>query len=248
MLSESDYIRYDRQIKYPDFGEKGQKRLRESRVVVAGLGGLGSNVAMQLALAGVGHIDLIDHDVVELSNLNRQSLYWEEDIGTKKPYAAADKLSRLNDSIEFSPVVASISEVNARDVIRGSQAVIDGMDNFNTRFILNSVCVAERIPFIHGGIHGLMGEITTIVPGVTPCLACVFPNSHGKADAVPVIGVIPALIAVLQATEVIKLLVGLGELLTGKMLYVNSETMDFTKIELTRNHNCKVCGDIQSEC
>ncbi len=242
MLLESDLVRYGRQILYPNFGEEGQKELKESHVAVAGLGGLGSPASIYLACAGVGHITVVDDDHVELSNLNRQILHWEGDIGEKKPLSAAQKLSQLNPSIEVTPIFERITEGNAKDIIKGAHAVIDGMDNFEGRFILNSACVAEGIPFIHGGIHGLLGEITTIIPGKTPCLACVFPEGPKIPGMIPVFGVTPALIAILQVTEVIKYLVGFGELLTGKMLYTNGETMEFALVNLTKNPDCKVCG------
>jgi len=242
MLTESDLVRYGRQILYPSFGEEGQRKLKQSHVVVAGLGGLGTAASVYLACAGIGHITMVDCDFVELSNLNRQILHWEQDIGEKKPLSAAQKLTRLNPSIEVTPLFERITEDNVRDIIRGAHAVIDGMDNFETRFILNSACVGEGIPFIHAGINGLLGEITTIIPGKTPCFACVFPQSPGEGGTFPVFGVTPALVAILQVTETIKLLAGFGDLLTGKMLYCNSETMEFTIVDLIRRTDCSVCG------
>jgi molybdopterin/thiamine biosynthesis adenylyltransferase len=242
MLTKNDLARYERQILYPDFGEKGQEKLKQSHVVVAGLGGLGCAASLYLTCAGVGHITLIDCDRVELSNLNRQVLHYEEDIGEKKSFSATQKLTKLNSSIEVTSVFKKITAQNARKIIKGANLVIDGMDNFKTRFIVNKACVAEGIPFIHGGVHGLFGEVTTILPGRTPCLACIFPGfPHGKLE-LPVFGVTPALIAVLQVTEAIKLLAGFGSLLTGKMLYFSGDTMDFTVCNLTKNQNCRVCG------
>lgn len=242
MLTKNDLIRYERQILYTGFGEEGQRRLKQSHVVVAGLGGLGCAASLYLTCTGVGHITLIDCDRVELSNLNRQILHYEEDIGEGKPFSAAGKLAKLNSSIEVTPVFKKITEHNAREIIRGANLVIDGMDNFKARFILNKACVVEGIPFIHGGVHGLFGEVTTILPGRTPCLACIFPEVPQRKVAFPVFGVAPALIAILQVTEAIKLLTGFGSLLTGKMLYFNGDTMDFTSRDLVRNRNCKVCG------
>jgi adenylyltransferase/sulfurtransferase len=179
---------------------------------------------------------------VELSNLNRQILHYEEDIGKGKPLSAAQKLAKLNSSIEVTPVFKKITEQNAREIIKGTNLVIDGMDNFKTRFILNKACVDEGIPLIHGGVHGLFGAVTTILPGRTPCLACIFPEVlHGEVSF-PVFGVTPALIAILQVTEAIKLLAGFGSLLAGKMLYFNGDTMDFTFSNLVKNQNCSVCG------
>jgi molybdopterin/thiamine biosynthesis adenylyltransferase len=242
MLTKNDLARYERQILYTDFGEEGQKKLKRSHVVVAGLGGLGCSASLYLTCAGIGHITLIDCDRVELSNLNRQILHYEEDIGEGKPFSAAQKLAKLNSSIEVIPVFNEITESNAREIIKGANLVIDGMDNIKTRFILNKACVAEGIPLVHGGVNGLFGEVTTIIPGRTPCLACIFPEVPQKKGVFPVFGVTPALIAILQVTEAIKLLAGFGSLLTGKMLYFNGDTMDFTYTNLVKNQNCKVCG------
>jgi molybdopterin/thiamine biosynthesis adenylyltransferase len=242
MVTKNDLVRYERQILYPDLGEKGQEKLKRSHVVVAGLGGLGCAASVYLTCAGVGHVTLIDCDRVELSNLNRQILHYEEDIGEKKPFSAVRKLAKLNSSIEVTPVFKKITAKNAREIIRGVNLVLDGMDNFETRFIVNKACVAEGIPFIHGGVHGLFGEVTTILPGKTPCLACIFPEFPYGELKLPVFGVTPALIAILQVTEAIKLLAGFGSLLTGKMLYFNGDTMDFTVCNLTKNQSCRVCG------
>lgn len=242
MLTQSDLIRYGRQILYPGFGDEGQAKLKQSHVVVAGLGGLGSTASLYLACAGVGRITIVDCDFVELSNLNRQILHWEEDLGEKKPFSAAQKIAKLNPSIEVTPIFERITEDNIRDIIKGAHTVVDGTDNFETRFILNSACIAERIPFIHAGIHGLVSEITTIVPGETPCLACIFPDFPKRQGTVPVFGVTPALIAILQVTETIKLIAGFGNLLAGKMLYIDIERMEFNFVDLTKRPNCKVCG------
>lgn len=242
MLTEADFIRYGRQIIYPDFGEPGQERLKQSHVVVAGLGGLGSSASIYLASAGIGHITLVDCDVVVLSNLNRQVLHWEEDIGEKKPFSAARKLAKLNPTINITPLFEKITQDNVRDIIKGANVVIDGMDNFETRFILNSGCVAEGIPFVHGGIYGFLGEITTIIPGETPCLACIFPTTPKKEGTFPVFSVTPAFIAALQAAEAIKLLAGFGDLLTNRMLYINGTAMEFNFCPLTKNSDCRVCG------
>ena len=184
----------------------------------------------------------MDCDLVELSNLNRQVLHWEEDIGEKKPPFRTRKLAKLNPTINITPLFEKITENNVRDIIKGVNVVIDGMDNFETRFILNSGCVVEGIPFIHGGIYGFLGEITTIIPRETPCLACIFPTVPKRGDTFPVFGTTPAFIAALQVAEAIKLLTGFGELLTNRMLYINSSTMEFNFCPLTKNPDCRVCG------
>lgn len=241
-LTRNDRRRYQRQISYPDFGEAGQDKLKHSRIVVAGLGGLGSAASIYLACAGIGHITIVDHDFVELSNLNRQPLYTDEDIGKEKALAATHKLGKLSPSVEVIPVCQRVTEKNIVDIIRGANVVIDGMDNFEDRFILNSACISQRIPFIHGGIYGLDGEMTTIIPGKTACLACIFPQVPKTEKGIPVFGVTPALVGSLQAMEAIKLLTGIGNLLTNKMLYFRGETMEFSLVNLTRRPDCKVCG------
>lgn len=242
MLTENEAIRYGRQILLPAFGEEGQKRLKDSHVVVAGLGGLGCAASLYLACAGVGRLTLVDCDSVELSNLNRQVLYCEEDIGQQKPSAAARKLARLNPSVELVPRYERTSRRNVQRIIRGANSVIDGMDTFEGRMALNHGCVSEGIPFVHGGVSGLNGEVTTIIPGETPCFACIFPKTPRERESIPVFGVTTAIIAALQAAEAIKLLSGLGELLAGRMLYVNGTTMRFRTSALSKNPGCTVCG------
>ena len=242
VLTENDLARYERQILYRDLGREGQMRLKQSHVVVAGLGGLGCSASLHLASTGVGHITLVDSDRVELSNLNRQVLHYEEDIGEKKPFSAARKLTKLNSSIEVTPVFEKITEDNAEEIIKAADLVIDGMDNLETRFVLNKACVALGTPLIHGGVHGLLGQVTTIIPGKTPCLACMLPEVPPRRGLFPVFSVTPGVIAMLQVAEAIKVLAGFGSLLTGKMLYFNGETMDFTCRNVIRNPNCRVCG------
>jgi adenylyltransferase/sulfurtransferase len=242
MLTKNDLTRYARQILYTDLGEEGQKILKQSHVVIAGLGGLGCPASIYLTCAGVGCVTLVDCGRVKLSNLNRQILYEGEEIGGKKTVLAAEKLAKLNPSIEVIPIFRKITEHNAREIVEGANLVIDGMDNFETRLALNEACVAEGIPLIHGGVYGLFGEVTTIIPGRTPCLLCIFPEVPHRKASFPVLGVTPALIAILQVTEAIKFLAGFGRLLTGRMLYFDGDTMDFTFRNLARNPNCRVCG------
>lgn len=243
MLNRDDLDRYSRQIIYEGFGQEGQKRLKQSHALVAGVGGLGCPAAMYLAYAGVGHITIVDHETVELSNLNRQVLHWHEDIGRAKVSSAAEKLSRANPSVEVTPVELEISPGSARDIVKGSNVVIDGMDSFETRSVLNQACVSEGIPFIHGGVWGLNGQVTSIIPGKTPCLACIYPRRPRILEPFPVFGVAPALVATIQAIEAIKLLAGFGRPLAGRMLYVNEANMDFYLRDLVRDPGCRVCGD-----
>ncbi|MFP3975722.1 MAG: HesA/MoeB/ThiF family protein [Dehalococcoidia bacterium] len=242
ILSENDLTRYSRQIMVPDFGEEGQRKLKRAHAVVAGVGGLGSPASIYLACAGVGHVTLIDCDFVELSNLNRQILHYEDDIGEKKTVSAARKLTRLNPQVEVTPLFERITEDNAKELIKGVDVVVDGLDSFESRLTLNSACVNMRIPFIHGGIWGLLGQVTTIIPGKTPCLSCITPELPEKKMTFPAFGVTPAVIGSLEATEAIKLLSDFGDLLAGKALYFNGENMSVSLVEITRRTDCEICG------
>jgi adenylyltransferase/sulfurtransferase len=245
MLTEYDLLRYRRQIFYPYLGEEGQEKLRNAHVVVAGVGGLGSPNAIYLAAAGIGHLTLIDSDVVSLSNLNRQILHYDQDIGREKVFSGAEKLRLLNSTVRVTPVMERIDESNAARFIAGAQVVIDGLDNFETRLILNQACVTLGIPFIHGGVHSLMGEVTTIIPGETPCFACLCQDIPEQEEEIPVLGPLPGMIACVQVMEAIKYLGGFGTLLTGRMLFIDGSDMTFSTIHIEKAKHCPVCGDIK---
>ena len=229
------------------FGEEGQTKLKESHAVIAGIGGLGCAAAVYLACAGVGHITLVDDETVELANLNRQILHWEEDVGKKKASSAAQKLSRINPSILVTPAESKMDANKAHELVKAADVVLDGLDNFEARSLLNHACVAQGVPFIHGGIWGLNGQVTTIIPGKTPCFACIYPRRPTQVEPVPVIGVSPALVAIIQASEAIKLMAGIGRPLAGRMLLVNQGTMDFSFRELVKNPDCAVCGTFEEQ-
>jgi len=229
-------------LKIPDFGEESQKKLIDSHIAIVGIGGLGCASATYLTAAGVGRITIIDFDVVELSNLNRQVLYWEDEIGEKKVFVAQRKLSKLNPHAEIIAICDKVTEENISEFISGAQIVLDGLDNFSTRLVVNSACVRHRIPFIHGGVSRFRGLVTTILPGETACLACLYPEGSPGGEGLGVLGFVPAVIANLQALEAIKLLIGQGPALAGKVLRFNGNDMKFRMDELQRNENCKVCG------
>lgn len=242
MLNPSEQIRYNRQLKIREFGEEGQRRLKSSNVLVAGIGGLGCASATYLTAAGVGRITVVDCDVVELSNLNRQVLYGGGDIGEKKVLIAQRKLSKLNSEVEIIPIFARITEENVFDIINKVQVVLDGLDNFHTRLLVNSACVKRKIPYIHGGVSRFRGLITTILPGETPCLACVYPEGFPGGEGLGVLGVIPGLIANIQALEAIKIIIGHGPSLAGKLLKFNGNDLKFRVCDIERNESCKVCS------
>jgi molybdopterin/thiamine biosynthesis adenylyltransferase len=239
MLDRSELVRYNRQLLIPDFGEEGQKKLKGSHVVIAGVGGLGCASATYLTAAGVGYITIIDYDVVELSNLNRQVLYWEEDIGKKKVVVAQKKLTKLNPTVEITPIHAEITEQNVARLIDGAQVVVDGLDTLDARLVVNAACVQQKIPYIYGGVSRLRGMITTIIPGVTPCLACFNPEGpRGRG----VLGVTPALIANLQALETMKLIIGQSPSLAGTLLVFNGNDTKFRVYDIEKNEGCAVCS------
>ena len=242
MLNRNELIRYHRQLLVPEFGEEGQRRLKNSRIIVVGIGGLGCASATYLTAAGVGQITLVDFDRVKLSDLNRQVLYWDEDQGEKKVVAAREKLSRLNPAIEIIPIFAKITKKNVSGIIEGAQVVVDGLDNLPARLRVNSACVNSKTPYIYGGVSRFRGMVTTIIPGNTPCLACVYPERGRGEKGLGVLGVIPALIANFQALEAIKVLIGQTPSLAGKLLRFNGNEMKFHLDEIKRNENCEVCS------
>lgn len=242
VLDQSELIRYNRQLIIPDIGEEGQRRLKSSHVIITGIGGLGCASATYLTAAGVGHITIIDFDVVELSDLNRQVLYWEEDIGEKKVIIAQRKLSRLNPNVEIIPIFTEIKEENAFRIINGAQVVMDGLDNLATRLLVNSACVKHKIPYIYGGVSRLRGMMTTIIPGKTPCLACFYPEGTQQGRGLGVLGIVPALIGNLQVLESIKLMIGYSPSFAGKLVRFNGNDMKFQFDEIKRNESCKVCS------
>ena len=246
MLNPSERIRYSRQLKVAEFGEEGQEKLRSAHVLITGVGGLGCASLTYLTAAGVGRITIVDFDVVELSNLNRQVLYGGKDIGKKKVLVAQSKLSKLNPEVKIIPIFARITEENVLGMIDGVQVVLDGLDNFKTRLLVNSACVKHKIPYIHGGVSCFRGLVTTILPGETPCLACIYPEGSPGGEGLGVLGVIPGLIANIQALEAINIIIGHGPSLAGKLLRFNGNDMKFRVYDMKRNESCKVCS--QKSC
>ena len=244
MLNKNELVRYERQLRIPDFGEESQEKLKSAHILIAGVGGLGCTSATLLAAAGAGHLTLVDFDTVHLSNLNRQFLYWEEEIGKKKVSVAQKKLSRLNPDIEIVPVSQRITGDNVRNLIDHAQVVIDGLDNSDTRIIVNKACVEKRIPFIYGGVSRLRGMATTIIPGKTPCLACLNPEG---VSGLGVLGPAPSIIANLQALEAIKLAIGHPPSLAGRLLMFNGDDVKFRFFDIERNKNCPVCSSVTAD-
>jgi molybdopterin/thiamine biosynthesis adenylyltransferase len=245
VLTEREMDRYSRQMMIEGWGVEGQVKLKKARVVVVGSGGLGSPILIYLAAGGVGEIVVVDKDNFELSNLNRQILGWERDVGGAKAIAVSEKVRSLNSDVSVLPKVMEISEENIEEVVDGADVVVDALDNWETRFTVNEVCVERGIPFVHAGIYGLSGQATTIIPGKGPCLRCIIPGKPREAGLFPVVGATPGLFAMIEVMEVFKLIIGFGETLVGQILVFNGEDMSFNKFAVSRNPDCVVCGGLR---
>jgi adenylyltransferase/sulfurtransferase len=243
-LTTEELERYKRQIIIKGFGEEGQEKLKDAHALVAGLGGLGCPASEYLVAAGVGHLTILDAERVELSNLNRQILHWQLDVGRSKAGSAIEKLWAMNPVTKIDSRLEMITRENVDDLIKDADIVVDGMDNYSTRYVLNDACVRNRIPFIHGAVEGLVGQLATILPGEGPCLRCIIPKEPPSKPSFPVLGTTPGVIGCLQAMEAVKLIVGIGRLLVGRMLFFNGEAMSFDIIETRRNKNCPVCKGV----
>jgi adenylyltransferase/sulfurtransferase len=242
MLTDREVQRYSRQIAF--IGEENQERLKSAHVVIAGAGGLGCPVAVYLAAAGVGHITIIDRDRVDLTNLNRQILHWERDIGREKSRSARDKLHQLNSEIVIDAVTVAASGENAAALTRGASLIIDALDNFDGRYILNRAALVHTIPCIHGAVCGYDGHVTTIVPGETACLQCIFPEPPAGSEF-PVIGTTAGIIGILQAHEAIKYITGRGELLKNRLLLWDGRGSTISYLDLEPDPLCRECREFQ---
>jgi molybdopterin/thiamine biosynthesis adenylyltransferase len=240
MLTQKELERYQRQMLIRDWGEEGQKKLRSATVFIAGAGGLGSPVAIYLAVAGIGRIRICDFGEPELSNLNRQILHTDADIGKNKALSAQETLHEINPHVEVEPLAEKISEETVERLAGSSTIILDCLDNFPTRHILNRYAVKKDLPFIHAGIFGLSGQLTFIHTPETPCLHCIFPGSPPPA-VFPVAGVAPGVIGVLEATEVIKWITGIGKNLKSRLLIWDGELMEFQDVAVNKDPTCPVC-------
>lgn len=239
MLTEPELIRYQRQMIMTGWGQEGQQKLSRAKVLVAGAGGLGSAILTYLAAAGIGQIRIIDKDAVELSNLNRQTLYSSKDIGMKKVASAKQTLEAFNPNVRVEAIHEEITEGNAFDLV-ADYPIVDAMDNLTTRYLLNKVAVRRNLPLFHGAVYGFEGRATTVIPYRTPCLRCLYQGV--VTDKTPVAGVTPGVIGCIQATEVIKYLVGIGELLTSRLLIYDGFGMTFTELRVSKDPSCQECA------
>ena len=244
-LNEEQMERYRRQISLPEIGEEGQLRLASSKVLLTGVGGLGSAAAIYLAGAGVGTIGLADGDTVELDNLHRQVLYTMADIGNMKVECAAESLLVLNPEIHVPTYPERLTEKNAAEIVRDYDVVIDTCDNFPTRYLTNEACFAENKPYVHGSIYGYEGQVTVFVPGKGPCYRCLYPESppsEPTSEQPGILGMAPGVIGTIQAAEAIKLLLGIGTNFVGRILLIDLLHGGFHEVNVARNPDCPVCG------
>ena len=241
-LTERELMRYHRQMLIGGWGEEGQRRLKASRVFVAGAGGLGSPASIYLAVAGVGQLRLCDFDSPELSNLNRQILHNDSRIGTNKAISGEMTLRSLNPDIEIEALPARIEEGNVDELVGEAHVIVDCMDNFPTRYLLNACARRKGIPFVHGSIWGLEGKLSFIQSPETACLECIFPVPPPRA-VFPVLGATPGVIGCLQAMETLKYLTGVGENLKGRMLIWDGTDMEFFTCLAVKRPGCPVCGE-----
>lgn len=247
-LTHDEHLFYQRQLTLPELGEAGQTRLKNARVLVIGAGGLGSPVALYLAAAGVGELAIMDHDQVSLSNLHRQILYTTDDLGQDKSALAQHKLSRLNPHINISAINEALTASNALSTLQDFDVIVDTSDNFNTRYIANDACVLLNKPLVYGSVFRFEGQASVFHYQNGPCYRCLFPEPPPPATApscaqAGVLGVLPSVIAGIQATETLKIIAQIGHPLSGKILHYNALDMAFYPLNLARNANCPACGD-----
>ncbi len=242
-FTQEELLRYSRQMMIPEIGEAGQKKIKEAKVFIAGIGGLGSISSYYLAAAGIGRLKIVDKDKVDYSNLNRQIIHWTNDIGEWKSNSAVRKLTSLNPNCSIEAVHAEVTEHNCAELIADCAVIVDAMDNMKGRRILNSASVLNNIPYIYGGVHQLDGLVSTFIPGRTPCLECVFPGDHAESPQPPpaILGPVPGVISCIQAIEAIKIILGLGDLLTDRLLCFCGSDMTFREFKIVKDPDCPVC-------
>jgi len=246
-LERSELLRYGRHITLPQLGLEGQQRLKAARVLIVGAGGLGSPVALYLAGAGVGTLGLVDFDVVDVTNLHRQLLHGTRDIGRRKLDSARDRLHDVNPHVHVQTYDAKLTSANAIDIMRDYDLVIDGTDNFATRYLVNDACVLLGIPNVYGSIFRFDGQASLFATPDGPCYRCLYPEPP-PAGSVPscaeggVLGVLPGLVGTIQATEAIKHILGIGDTLAGRLLLIDALSMQFRTVRITRDPQCPACG------
>jgi len=246
-LDLAEVERYSRHLLLPELGPDGQRRLKAARILLVGVGGLGSPAALYLAAAGVGHLTLVDFDAVDVTNLQRQVLHGTKDVGRPKVESARDRLRDLNPHVSVDAVATRVSPGNVLALVRDHDLVLDGSDSFSTRYLVNDACVLAGRPNVHASIFRFEGQATVLSTAGGPCYRCIFPSPPGPGE-VPscseagVLGVLPGLLGTIQATEAIKLVTGIGEPLVGRLLLVDALSMSFRTLRVARDPRCPACG------
>jgi molybdopterin/thiamine biosynthesis adenylyltransferase len=245
-FSDEELNYYSRQIVMAEMGYNAQLKLKNAKACLVGVGGLGSPAATQLVAMGVGHLRLVDRDVVELANLHRQHLYGIDTIGYPKVEVAAKRLHSLNPYVELEPLPLSINETNAEDIVEGMDVVVDGLDSMAARYAINRACVKLGVPYVFGAAITTTGNLSTIIPRETACLECFYGNlDDKKLPKCGVVGVHPSLVSIiasLEVSEAIRILTGKQPYLANKLLHFDLEEMEFNKIQLSKVESCPVCG------
>ena len=246
-LSQEEILRYSRHLIIPEVGLEGQRRLKDARVLMVGAGGLGSPIGLYLAAAGVGRIGIVEFDVVDATNLQRQLLHGTKDVGRKKLDSARDRLRDVNPHVEVVPHETRLTSENALEIVRQYDLVVDGTDNFATRYLVNDACVLLGKPNVYGSIFRFEGQASIFCTADGPCYRCLYPEPP-PPGLVPscaeggVLGILPGLVGVVQATETVKLITGIGEPLVGRLLLVDALTMQFRTVKLRKDPRCPACG------
>ena len=247
-LSNEEIQRYSRHLIMPEVGMEGQLKLKAAKVLLVGAGGLGAPLGMYLAAAGIGRIGLVDFDIVDFSNLQRQIIHGTKDVGRKKLDSAAETMLDINPHIRIDRHEVALTSENALDILKDYDIVVDGTDNFPTRYLVNDACVLLKKPNVYGSIFRFEGQATVFAYQGGPCYRCLYPEPP-PPGLVPscaeggVLGILPGLIGVMQATETVKLILGTGEPLVGRLLLYDALDMRFRELKLRRNPECPVCGD-----
>ncbi|MGH7198035.1 MAG: molybdopterin-synthase adenylyltransferase MoeB [Candidatus Omnitrophota bacterium] len=247
-LTQDEILRYSRHLIMPEVGVEGQEKLKAAKVLLIGTGGLGSPAALYLAAAGVGTLGLIDFDVVDFSNLQRQIIHGTSNVNQPKVESAKERLAEINPNVKVVTYNERLSKENVMRIIKDYDVILDGTDNFQTRYLVNDACVFTKKPFVYGSIFRFEGQSTVFYPGKGPCYRCLFaePPPPGMVPSCAeggVLGILPGVIGVVQATEVVKLILGKGELLIGRLMLYDALKMSFREVKFRRNPKCPVCGD-----
>jgi len=247
-LSHDEITRYSRHLIMPEVGVSGQKKLKEANVLIVGAGGLGSPMAMYLAASGIGHIGLVDYDVVDRSNLQRQIIHGTKDVGRLKTDSALERILDINPHVRMDTYNEVLRSENAMDILGDFDLILDGTDNFPTRYLINDTCVMTGKPFVFGGIFRFYGQVSVLCTGEGPCYRCLFPLPP-PADSIPscaeggVLGFLPGTIGTIQAAEAVKLILGIGKPLIGRLLTYNALEVDFRLFNIRKESECPVCGE-----